>query len=830
MSTYFKVLYDTQAGGEYTSDHSTPGYTELTWPGGGRGQIIQDFPDAGATGKLHVSLIAGALPTDGQTMTQGAVTADANGAATTLLYPAYFRLDVDITDVGADKEIDIDTVGGAPVADGGGVLPTHSLFFDGQTVDLTLGQTLTFSGGQTAQLVNIIDQTAADGEIEVRFISNLDAGLPVDGDTFTDEGTGDGTVAGAIHPRTYTPLNLHRLLADLNDDQQFVGDDDLSSLDPTPSAKDTDQIVRLIGGAYITDALVLRMYGGSIAQNPAGAAAGGDTKYSGLDVQVTTPLASTRPVLIQYSNTTGLPALIPDKWSNAWNPDSIAGNVRIMVKVRENGVDIDGRRVRGALLELGENYFFGGTTLGDATTSLALFSSGDGNDDSSGASHTTVVLTDGYQTLDYSNGNGPTDFGMSVEFGTETSIQTYQRAKYLQRRGTADTIFGLNGQLVLGMNRNFAHDGETGPLTENQLLAWGTIVAYDTQSGTFTAGESLTFSGGAKGRLLLIDDDTPTGTMIVEVIGGTAIGDDETITGSDSGATAAVNDVGGVDTIESRSGTGWLMAYDDDGTVGNTYYQALSGLDPLNNQPVYQLIGETITSVTVNEPTTGVNTRTINNQWIGLYTGTNFQTNFGIGIDISDAILGDLNTNLLGAQQGVPNNQSGVITNLVVGDRLWVYSWDTVTTDANGDAVPEWDQLSNDALLNGAAVATIVVTEAIPSDTPSSGALRVTNDEGIRVLIPYSSWTGSTFTLTSSYDFSGTGLNDSVAATNDIAIAYLDQIATATSHSFTGIYNADRPLAGRVIRGDNTPIVPFPFTPTFTATGFSQATSRIDDS
>jgi hypothetical protein len=510
MTTYFKVLYDGQTGGEYTSDHSTPAYTELTWPGGGRGHIIEDFPDAGTTGKLHVALIAGAIPTDGQAMTQGAVSANADGAGTTLLYPAYMRLDVDITDVGSDKEIDWDSAGGAPVADGNGVIPTHSFMFDGQTVDLTVNQILTFSGGQTAQLVNIIDQTGADGELEVRFISNLDAGLPVDGDTFTDEGTGDGTVAGGIYERSYTPLHLHRLLADLNDDSQFVGDDDLSSLDATPSAKDTDQIVRLKGGAYATDTLILHMYGGSIAQNPAGAAAGGDTKYSGLDVQVTSPLATTQPVLIQYNNTTGLPALIPDKWSTAWNPDSIAGNVRIMIKVRENGVDVDGRRVRGALLELGENYFFGGTTLGDATTSLALFSSGDGNDDSTGASHTSVVLTDGYQTLDYSNGNGPTDFGMSVEFGTETSIQTYQRAKYLQRRGTADTIFGLNGQLVIGMNRNFAHDGETAALVENQLMAWGTIVAYDTQVGTFTAGESLTFSGGALGRLLLIDDDTPT--------------------------------------------------------------------------------------------------------------------------------------------------------------------------------------------------------------------------------------------------------------------------------------------------------------------------------
>lgn len=825
MSTYFKVLYDNLAGGSFTGA-GTPGFTELTWAGGGRGQIIQDFPN-GTTGKLSVSLIAGPLPADNDVLTQGAVTADANGAATTLLYPAYMRLDVDITDntpVAGQREIDWDPA--APAPNGNGIIPTHSFFFDGQTVDLTVGQTLTFSGGQTAELVRIVDQTGADGELEVRFISNLDAGLPVDGDTFTDEGTGDGTLQGQVHPRTYTPLNLHRLLSDLNDDAQFVGDDDLSMLDPTPSAKDTDQIVRLIGGAHMTDALALRMYGGSVAQL---AGPSGDTQFSGLDVQVTTPNANTRPVLIQYDTTTGLPALIPDKWSTAWNPDSIAGAVRIMVKTRENGVDIDGRRVRGALLELGDTYFFGGTTLGDATTSLALFSAGDGNDDQSGAAHTTVILTDGYQTLDYNNGNGPTPFSLSIDYGSETSIQTYQRTKYIQRRGTAETLFGLNGQLVIGVNRNFAHDGETANLVENQLMAWGTIVAFDGEAGgPFTQGESLTFSGGAKGRLLLLEDSgVNVGTMIVGITEGTAIGDDETITGSDSGATALVNDLGGVDVVESRSGIGWLIAYDDAGTTGNVYYQSLGGLDPLNNQPVYQIIANTVESVLVNGT---VASRTINNQFVGTYTGTNFQTNFGIGIDPTDAILGDLNRNLLDVQQGVPNNQQGVVGNLRAGDRVTVYPWDGSTVDANGDAVPNTTQMTLSTGLIGAAETSVVVG-TIPDNTPSAGQLRITLDSGIVRLVAYTSFTGSTFTIPAT-DFSG----DNATAGNGVMIAYLDVTETTGtdvspgSESFTAIYGpGNTQMTVTVRRGDNNPIVPFKSNPVFGSSGFNVSAGRISD-
>ena len=837
MPTYFKVLYDTLAGGSFSGEGVA--FTELTWTGGGRGQIIEDFPGASSDGKLHVALIAGNLPADGNTLTQGGVTADANGAATTLLYPAYFRLDTDITQdtpTAGEIEIDWDAAGGAPVAavtsnaNENGVIPTHSFFFDGGTGDnFTAGDTITFSGGQTAEIINTIDGVQPTGELEIRITSNIDAGLPVDGDTFTEDGagTGAGVVQGEMHPRSYDGLALHRLLSDLNDDAQFVGDDDLSMLDPTVSAKDTDQIIRLIGGAHMTDTLALHMFGASVAQT---AGPDGDVKYSGLDVQVTTPLASTRPVLIQYDISTGAEALITDKWSTAWNPDSIAGAVRVLVKTRENGVDIDGRRVRGALLELGENYFFGGTTLGDATTSLALFSAGDGNDDQSGASHTTVVLTDGYQELNYNNGNGLTPFGFSFDFGTESSIESYQRLKYLQRRGTSDTIFGLNGQLVVGMNRNFAFDAETAALTENQVIAWGTDVAFDNESGgPFTIGESLTFSGGQKGRLLLLDDNAGTdGNMIVEITGTGSIADGETITGSSSGATADVNDLSL--TIESRSGLGWLCAYDDDGTTGNVYYQAQTGLDPVDDQLVYQLITGALESVTVNEPTDGVNSRTINNQFPGIYTGTNFQTNFGIAVDPSDAILGDLNRNLLDVQQGVPNNQTGTVTNLVIGDYVTVYPWDGSTVDANGDAVPDYDQMvTATTILNGAAVTTIEVN-SIPDNTPQDAWLRVTNDEGLVVRIPYTSWTGNTFTLTAAYDFSGSGLNDSVAIGNNVMIGYLDLVATGVQESYTAVKGAgNTQLAVTVRRGDNGPIVPFKTNPTFGASGFSVSTGRISD-
>ena len=43
----------------------------------------------------------------------------------------------------------------------------------------------------------------------------------------------------------------------------------------------------------------------------------------------------------------------------------------------------------------------------------------------------------------------------------------------------------------------------------------------------------------------------------------------------------------------------------------------------------------------------------------------------------------------------------------------------------------------------------VVVAEAIPADTPATGTIRVTDDLGFERWIPYSSWSGSTFTINS---------------------------------------------------------------------------------
>lgn len=800
MATYITVDYDGQSGGEFVEEGA---FVTWTSPSSSSGFIVTDIPD-GTAGTLKMALVSGVAPDNNAVLTQGGVTANANNESgakiDTMLYPAYAREDLAVAASGA-----ITWTGPALGA-------THSFFFDGQTTNVVAGEILTFTNGETCEVITVVSDAGASGELDVRFISDLDAGLPNDNDTFSGDIAGDGTVNGVIHPRAYTPLELHRLLSDLNDDETIFGDDDLSIIDPTASDRQTDQIVRLLGSININDTVSQHMYGGSVEQGS------GNTQelYSGLGVQVTTPLSTTRPVLIQED------AIVTDYWNNAYMPDSVAGKVRILVKTIEDGVRIDGQRIKGKLLEFGELYFEGFTTLGTAETSLALFSSGDSNNNTAvgtvaGYSPTFV---EGYQTLDYNEGSGATPFGYKMDFDTNTSLESYEYTKYIQRRGTAETLFGRNAQLFTGFNRNFAYDGESANLTEPEIMAYGTEIPYTGGTGTLVAlGETVEGgTSGARGRVIYVDDSAGTGTIIVADATGSFNNTESLTTLRGSGEWTATS---GTVVNNTASGTFFLYALNDAGTTGNLYGQQLTGVVPVDDQTLF---GRTSNNtVDVNG---AVSTRTINNQYIGNYTGTNYQTNFGIAIDPSDAIAGDSFPNLLGSTISPPDNRSGTVTNLVVGDYVTVYPWDGVATDVNGDAEPDFNEMTTTSVVTGGVSTTVVVGASnIPANTPAAGYIRLERDsDGNYDLLEYSSWTNSTGTFT----LVGTAPNTATNPAN-VFRALIDKVATATQESYSATYTTPNNVAITVRRGGTTaPIKTFKTTSSFGA--FSVSTIRTPDS
>jgi hypothetical protein len=160
------------------------------------------------------------------------------------------------------------------------------------------------------------------------------------------------------------------------------------------------------------------------------------------------------------------------------------------------------------------------------------------------------------------------------------------------------------------------------------------------------------------------------------------------------------------------------------------------------------------------------------------------------------------------------------VLNLVSGDRVLVGPED-------GAGALEVDQDTLNGTLSGASVTSVVMTTAIPTDTPSSGTIRIQNDEGRYIRIPYDSYTGSTYTIPS-YDFSGSGDNDSCTTGNNVFISYIDLATVTTSESFTVVYNTDRTVFVRV-RNAAIPIKTFESTGVIGTSGGSSTTGRIAD-
>lgn len=329
--------------------------------------------------------------------------------------------------------------------------------------------------------------------------------------------TGDiryiGDDHGGASPSYATVIEFHRFLQDLADDAVSVGDDELDITNTDPSSRSTDNIITLLGNYNIDDNAAEHLYDGSIIQ------ASGDTIYDGIvnfgnsDVQIQ---------LIQNG------AILADDWWNfsggGLNPDSAAGiSHRFMIKVRDAGSDIDGRRLIGTTREFGFTYSefpINGTSRGNNV--LALSNTADLNNQTAEGTVSGLTIsntTEGYNGIDVDN-NGSNEFYYSEWNLNGNSINDfYEYAKYLTRDGSAETLYGLNGELFRGIT----HD-----------------ITIDNPTGTFNAFEPVSWTGGT-GQMLAIDSPTAGTQMWIQLLTGVAPTDGQTITGGTSSATADVN-------------------------------------------------------------------------------------------------------------------------------------------------------------------------------------------------------------------------------------------------------------------------------------------------
>ncbi len=263
------------------------------------------------------------------------------------------------------------------------------------------------------------------------------------------------------------------------------------------------------------------------------------------------------------------------------------------------------------------------------------------------------------------------------------------------------------------------------------------------------------------------------------------------------------------------AGTGIILADTeagvDGGATGTLWIQLLTGIAPTD--------GIVIAGATCNADVNGSPIiRTVPKIFLGSYTGSLIGA-YGIGVDPDDLAATDRLTDLLNVNQTPPNNQTFTVSGLVASE-------DYVLVGPNtGSSAFDFAQLTSNAVETGAAVTSLLMSAAIPTDTPSTGTLRVKLASGIYLKVDYSAYTGSTFTITST-DFS----TDNSNADKNVMISYIDKLAGATAESFTAVYLSDRNLfVRRRDGGAASPTKTFESDAVFSATGGSSVAARITD-
>lgn len=546
-------------------------------------------------------------------------------------------------------------------------------------------------------------------------------------------------------PTYATVIEFHRWLQSLADDAFAIpaSSDELDITNPDPSRRSTDNIITLINGYTLDEGTASptseHLYDGSIIE------AGGDDIWDGI------VNFGNDSVQIQILQNGGV---VTDDWWNfagaGLNPNATAGiSHRFMIKTRTGGSDIDGRRLIGTARRFSfsyEEFSINGTARGNNV--LALSDSTDLNNQTAigtVSGWTGITNTnEGYIGIDVDN-NGADEFYYSKwTKDTNTINEFYEYAKYLTTDGTAETLYGLNGELFRGITHE---------------------IAYNTLSGTFDAADSVSWGTGA----------------------------------------------------------GQVLA---DNGVDKLWIQILTGVAPITTDSLSQ------TSPDVASAIVGVVTdrsATISTPFVGVSTGSAIIGTYGVGITATELTSSDKVTDLGANVITPPNYVTNTVASLGAGvDYVIVAPWDGVTYDVNGDPSIDKSQLVLSGDLTTDNITGVTVSTTIPSDTPSTGTIRVTDDNGYERRLEYSSWSGTVFTI-SSTDGQEDFATVNATGANDVYITYIDDLTAGTSIFFTGVQLGTRQLVVIVRDGGVAPIKQFISSWSYTASNQTINAIRTTD-
>jgi hypothetical protein len=631
----------------------------------------------------------------------------------------------------------------------------------------------------------------------------------------------NGDIRHSANTNHYTVLELHRWLQQLADDEAPATSDDYVDItSATPSERATDQIINLLGTYNIDDDASEYFYGGSISQD------GGNTLYSGLKVLGAVNDSNTQLQVIQdhtyYDTTT---PFWGDQSGGGYNGNATAGELmRILVKSRDGGADINQKQIRVQARAWGDTYDFFDVTLGEAESVAAISTTGDGQNDTAIATVQAwtggdiPTNTEGFQQIDILNGNGDFPYYSKWTYNTNSNGMKaiWEWIKEITGNDSPEAAdpHGMNGEVFIGPTHQISYGTQSGSFTEDEVLFWGTDITYDGLNDTFAVGDYVTFTRATviinAGKVL--EDNGSTQMKVALEDTSTALADGDRI--DEVGGTAYADIDTTVTNDDQPGGEGIILAWDDTGD--EIWIQLIHGLAPGTTA---QIKGRS--SGATGTPTT-VASKTVPKIFLGSYTGTLIGA-YGIGIDPDDLVAADRVTPLVGAEQQPPNNVTWEISGLVAGDRVLVmkkhasnndFDFAEMTIDTGGDLTGPTETIID------------VGTGNIPADAPATGVLRVELDDGRYRRVAYTSHDGDDeFTIASS-DWQDP---DDAAAGNGVSLAFIDKAAADGDEEFTIQYSAPRTLWWRVRDGGGTPIKTSESQSTLNNTGGSAVATRIDD-
>lgn len=508
------------------------------------------------------------------------------------------------------------------------------------------------------------------------------------------------------------------------------------------------------------------------------------------------------------------------------NSDSGAGiSHRFLVKTRDLGVDIDRRRLVGTSRRYFNTYSefkINGTSQGNNV--LALSDTGDLNNTTSWATLDALVditNTEGLRNIDISGDGATEQYYSEWDRGANTINTFYEYLKLMQADSTAETLNSLNGEAFRGITHSYDYDTETGTnFTTNDVGCWGTNIVFTGGSGTAVLGEEIfedTATPVWKGRIVGIDDNTGTGSIVVDIEFGTV-----TTAETFSTTNGFAGTVSGTPTAQVGNSAGRAIFYavDDQGVDGFMYVQVLAGVAPVDGSRIF--FGNATADVTrFHDVDIVITERAISTPFVGVSTGSALIGSYGLGLEAVDTAAADTYFDLSNTAITPPNTVTFTVSGFISGDYV------LCTEDNAGDI--NFTQMTSDTTLSGPTVTAVSVV-SIPSDTPltagTKGGIRVERDDGLYSLHRYTSFSTATndFTIPS-FDFS----TNSATTPFNVFVSYLDLVTATTSENFAYVYDTDRTHFVRVRDGGATPIKTAETTGVMGTNGGTASVNRIDD-